>query len=188
MWWALLLNSIVSVLNADSAVANSYESIATVAPYTTTTTVTFSSISSTYTHLQIRVTANYGSGASINNFWVQFNSDTGVNYFWHQLYGDGSSVGSGAATSRNEIYCGVLAGTSSSYASAAVIDILDYASVNKNKTVRSLTGTDLNGSGSIKLMSGAWANSSTAVSSITITTDSTFGSNSSFALYGIKGA
>ena len=164
----------------------SYESIASVTPYTTSTTVVFNSIPSTYSHLQIRATSNYGSGASVNNFWVQFNGDTGVNYFWHQLYGNGSSAASGAATSRNEIYCGVLAGTSSSYASAAIIDILDYTSVNKNKTLRSLTGTDLNGSGSIKLMSGAWANSSTAVSSITITTDSTFGSNSSFALYGVN--
>ena len=164
----------------------SYESIASVTPYTTTTTVVFNSIPSTYSHLQIRVTSNYGSGSSINNFWVQFNGDTAVNYFWHQLYGNGTTAAAGAAASRNEIYCGVLAGTSSSYASAAIIDILDYASVNKNKTVRSLTGTDLNGSGSIKLMSGAWANSSTAVSSITITTDSTFGSNSSFALYGVN--
>jgi hypothetical protein len=169
------------------APSGAYDSIATVTPYTTTTTVVFNSIPSTYTHLQIRVSSNYGTGAANNGFWVQFNGDTAANYFWHQLYGNGTTVASGAAATRNEIYCGVLAGTSSSYAGAAVIDILDYASVNKNKTVRSLTGSDLNGSGFVKLMSGAWANSSTAVSSITITTDSTFGSNSSFALYGIKG-
>lgn len=167
----------------------SYESIATIAPYTTTTTVVFSSIPSTYTHLQIRATTSYGSGAANNGFWLQFNGDTAANYFWHQFYGDGISVGkSGAATTRNQIYCGVLAGTSSSWTSAAIIDILDYRSVNKNKTIRSLTGSDLNGTGYIKLMSGAWANSSTAVSSITITTDTTFGGYSKFALYGIKGA
>ena len=166
-----------------------YESIATVTPYTTTTTVTFSSIPSTYTHLQIRATSNYGSGAANNNFWLQFNGDTAANYFWHQFYGNGvSSVGlSGAALNRNEIYCGVLAGTSSSYASSTIIDILDYANTNKFKTIRTLGGMDGNGSGNINVNSGAWQNTA-AITRIDLTSQSfNFVQYSSFALYGIKG-
>jgi hypothetical protein len=70
-----------------------------------------------------------------------------------------------------------------------VIDILDYTSVNKNKTVRLLTGVDRNGAGLVVARSGAWYNSSTAISSITLT--ETNGNNwttdTTFALYGIKG-
>jgi hypothetical protein len=69
----------------------------------------------------------------------------------------------------------------------AVVDILEYANTNINKTVRSLQGMDLNGSGWIYLQSGNWRSTS-AVTSITLNRQygSNFLTNSSFALYGIK--
>jgi hypothetical protein len=78
------------------------------------------------------------------------------------------------------------------YYSASIIDILDYANTNKYKTYRALTGIDKNGSGSIQLTSGVWRNT-TAITSITITPQSNtsptnqFQQYSQFALYGIKG-
>jgi hypothetical protein len=70
---------------------------------------------------------------------------------------------------------------------AGVIDILDYANTNKFKTVRSLTGTDLNGSGQIILGSGLYQQT-TAITSITLEANGVnWLTNSSFALYGIKG-
>jgi hypothetical protein len=68
-----------------------------------------------------------------------------------------------------------------------VIDILDYANVNKYTTIRVLGGADLNGSGAINLVSGLWMNTA-AVTSFLISADSgNLAQYSSFALYGIKG-
>jgi hypothetical protein len=66
------------------------------------------------------------------------------------------------------------------------MDILDYANTNKFKTTRTLTGSDLNGSGVVSLDSGSWRSTS-AITSITFTARANLiNTYSSFALYGIK--
>ena len=152
-------------------------------------TITFSSIPSTYKHLQVRAicrTTFAGIATGIN---ARFNSDTGSNYALHQLYGDGAT-GSYGASSQSSMSIGTTIG-STGLANAFgvfVFDILDYENTNKHKTVRSLLGKDLNGSGQAALYSGVWLNSS-AVNTITIlpSDGSDFTQYSSFALYGIKG-
>ena len=144
--------------------------------------VTFSSIPSTYTHLQIRITEAY-SGSGFNPR-VRFNSDTGSNYSWHYVLGDGSSASAGAAANTTGMFLN--SNTALSTMTVHIIDILDYANINKNKTIRVLDGYDANGSGFIDLWSGNWRNTS-AVTSISIDAG-TFAQYSSFALYGIKGA
>ena len=70
---------------------------------------------------------------------------------------------------------------------AAVIDILDYANTNKNKTIRALDGLDNNGSGTVAFSSSLWSSTS-AINSIEISgLGGTIQQYSSFALYGIKG-
>jgi len=57
--------------------------------------ITFSSIPTTYTHLQIRGIAreNAGGGASTIGMSIQFNGDSGTNYTSsHVLYGNGTSA------------------------------------------------------------------------------------------------
>ena len=167
------------------APSGAYDSIAT----TTVgaggaSSITFSSIPSTYTHLQLRGTV-LGTNAF---FRVRFNSDTGSNYAWHEIYGDGSSAVAGAGSSAT---FGVIEASSTGTASrpgGLVCDILDYASTNKNKTMRTLCGYDDNGSGRIHLVSSLWNNSSTAINSIQLVISAgTVDQYSSFALYGIKG-
>jgi hypothetical protein len=69
-----------------------------------------------------------------------------------------------------------------------LIDILDYASTTKNKTLRGFTGADLNGSGNSNIVSGLWINTA-AITSIQIIAEATaFKAGSTFALYGIKEA
>jgi hypothetical protein len=69
---------------------------------------------------------------------------------------------------------------------AGVLDLLDYASTSKFKTVRALNGRDVNGSGFIFFESGLYQ-STTAVSQIAITCSAgNFAEYSSFALYGCK--
>jgi len=146
--------------------------------------VSFTNIPSTYSHLQLRI---IGRSASSNYGFLRFNSDSGSNYASHFLYGDGSSAAASAVTSSTSIY-GARMGAATSTFGASIVDILDYANTNKNKTVRTLMGNDENGSGLVLLVSGLWTSTS-AISSITyIPQVSDFLQNSQFALYGIKGA
>lgn len=168
------------------APSGAYDSIATTTVGAGgTSSITFSSIPSTYTHLQIR-------GLSLNSanvdYVLRYNGDSGSNYRGHVLYGDGSSAI--AANTFGGTYTGndIAFNSGTTYPVAFVTDILDYANTNKNKTLRGLYGTDANGSGQIVLISGLWMNTS-AVTSITITAVSgTFSQYSSFALYGVKGS
>jgi hypothetical protein len=179
-----LLNQIAAIHGVGTpAVTNSYESIATLTGNGSSGSVTFSSIPSTFKHLQLRVFANV---SSIDYSHIRFNGDSGNNYFAHDLFGNGNSAGAQAFTSQNNVV-GTYTPQASSIFNAAVFDILDYQNTNKNKTVRFLSGYDANGSGFVFFGSGAWNNTS-AVSSLTYYMDSgTFSTGSSFALYGIKG-
>lgn len=147
-------------------------------------TITFSSIPSTYQHLQLRTFTNNPSSLTT---LTRFNSDTGNNYSMHFFSGNGSTIELSAQTSYNGISNVTYASNVSNVFFAGVIDILDYANTNKNKTVRSFTGWDTNGGGSIHSRSSAWYSTS-AITTITITADAgSFAQYSSFALYGIKG-
>ena len=163
---------------------NSYESIQTVTVGTAQSTITFSSIPATFTHLQIRaMSLNSSSGTDIR---IRFNSDTGSNYRTHYLYGQGSSAVSGGGAS-TYITMG-LTSLSSGNPEVLVTDILDYTSTTKNKTIRSLTGVDDNGSGYLVLYTGLWFNTPAAITQIDLSANTgNFNQYSSFALYGIKG-
>jgi hypothetical protein len=189
-----MLNSLIGIIASSggaAAAANSYESIATINVGSGgSSTITFSSIPSTYQHLQIRLIGRVTNADTADNAWVRFNGDTGSNYSWHYLAGDGTSASaSGAATQTRILAARVSAANAASGNFAAtVIDILDYANTGKNKTVRSLTGQDRNGAGSINLNSGAWYNTA-AVTSIDISNSSAtdYVQYTQAALYGIKG-
>lgn len=177
-----------------SVSSNSFESIATVVAAGSESTITFDSIPGTYQHLQIRVLAKDNDlGSADTQFSAMwFNSDLNNNKRWHRLMGDGSSVTSSAAASASARIFNAFAvvyGNAANSFGVSIIDIHDYASTTKNKTVRSLAGGDLNSSfGKVQLMSGLW-NSTSAITSITLERYvSTFTAGSRFALYGIKGA
>jgi len=183
-----MLNNLVGIYGVSAPVStNSYESIQT---FTVgaggVTDISFTSIPSTYKHLQVRYIAR--SAGSNGSLRMTFNSDSGSNYSYHELAGDGSNAGAAAAASLQFIYTGQYFNTASTFA-ASVIDILDYGSTNKNKTVRILTGRDENGAGRVALQTGTWLNSGSAISTLTITRESTnnIAQHSQFALYGIKG-
>jgi hypothetical protein len=187
-----LLN-VITGLHAGGVAAstNSYESIATVTVGSGgSSTVTFSSIPSTYKHLQIRAMgADTGSG--LYDFTMRFNSDSAANYAGNQLNGNGSTTASstlGGTPPVSTMYPFYTTGTNSGASSifgVMVLDLLDYANTNKNKVWRSLSGSDSNGSGIILLRSGLWISTS-AVTNIAFTTTNNFAQYSSFALYGVK--
>jgi hypothetical protein len=183
-----MLNTISGLLGGGAAPTD-YESIATItAGAGGSASIAFTSIPSTYTHLQIRAIgrSSFAAGFGLTASMV-FNSDTAANYSWHWLYGDGSAAAANAGASTSSIGVAWIGGSSTlaNSFSGTVIDILDYANTNKNKTSRALTGTDLNGSGGIFLSSGNWR-STTAINAITLTNAGNWPQYSSFALYGIK--
>ena len=80
-----------------AADTGSFESIATATGTGSSSTITFSSIPSTYTHLQIRGIGKsvLSTPASSDYAKMYFNGDTSTaNYYAHQLYGDGSTAAS----------------------------------------------------------------------------------------------
>ena len=175
------------------AAAGDFESIATVTVGSGgAASATFSSIPGTYTHLQIRASARTNRGDFQDVVGIKYNSDTGTNYNWHYIVGDGASASANAGTTTATNW-GALVGGNSVNASTFggfVLDILDYANTNKYKTHRTLSGVDNNDTnGRILLMSGAWRNTN-AITSIELypAFGSLFNQYSSFALYGIKAA
>ena len=180
-------NGVFSSASASATpfLASSYDSIATQSVVSATAYVDFTSIPSTYKHLQLRM-----MGFTTNNFGAQFNSDTSAAYTYHRIDGDGSTATSSGASSTGRTLATFGAGnTTTSYPAVAVVDILDYTSTNKTKTVRTLAGHDNNGSGEVMLYSNLWTATPATISSIRILIEngSNIGAGSTFALYGIKG-
>jgi hypothetical protein len=170
-------------------VTNSYESIATVTVGSGgTTNVTFSSIPSTYKHLQVRMNIRSNRAVAVEVFNMIFNSTQSNQYAFHYLAGNGSVTQVGSGTSSNDGIGAYIAGDSatSGVFGGAVTDILDYTDTNKQRTIRTLGGVDNNGSGGVMLGSALWNNSS-AINSIKFVSGGTgWVEYSSFALYGIK--
>lgn len=187
----------ISFLAGNAAfIPNSFESIATVNGNGSSTSLTFSSIPSTYKHLQIRFIAKrvYTTGVGSTEAQVTFNGDTSASYTTHNLAGDGTSASAGSYTGLTKMYVQQSVQSSASgdanIFGVGIIDILDYASTTKNKTMRSISGSDRNAStpapGYIYMNSGLWINTA-AITSITLACSTAFTSEATFALYGIKG-
>jgi hypothetical protein len=184
------MSPILGIFASSMLGVGDFESIATATP-AGSSTFTFASIPGTYKHLQIRYASRDARAIGINSFNMNFNGDTGSNYMrGHILFGTGATAGASAGTTS---FTSILAGYEAAASATAnifgagVIDVLDYANTNKNKTIRNLCGTDLNGSGEVDFMSGFWINT-TAITSITFTTGTSanWSTGSTFALYGVK--
>ena len=168
------------------SITGSYESIATVTVGSGgASNVEFTSIPSTYSHLQIR--AILAGTGSISYQILRFNGDTGSNYADHGINGDGSSVTTFSDVSNSTAGQQGAISTANIFTSF-IIDILDYQNTNKYKTLRTLSGYDANGSGFLSFRSGLWMNTN-AITSIKLQPNTNnFAQYSHFALFGIKGA
>jgi len=187
------MSLILGILDSGAAgggAAGIYDSISTVTVGSGgAADVTFSSIPATYTHLQIRYiaqSAGYGR--------IQFNSNTtSSNYYSHYMSstGSGSSVGELPGSTYSSLVWSIQNfSTTANVFNAGVIDILDYTSTNKNKTVRIMQGVDKNGSGDVEFTSGLFSATPAAITSIKLFPHAanTWLQYTQFALYGIKGA
>jgi hypothetical protein len=166
--------------------ASTYEPIATTTLGSAQSTITFSSIPSTYTDLVVvsyaQTTASSGS-PSIN---MRFNGDTSAVYSMTQLYGDGTSAVSGRVTGQSFAYFANIPNTSASAWGSGIGSIMNYANTTTFKTV-------LSRSADATFYTIARVNlwrSTAAINSVTLYEGSSgnFNTGSIFTLYGIKAA
>ena len=160
-----------------TATPTSFESIAT-ASNTGTNTYTFSSIPQTYKSLQIRIyvtTVTNGSSIAISP------NGSSPAYTHKIVANNGSTTAGGTAD-----YGLVTDGVGNLRPGCAIIDIIDYASTTKWKTIKTFSGVNSNAAVTdyVNLISNL-VTSTTAITSLTFST----GANTnyaSFALYGVK--
>ena len=181
-----------ALIGSYAPVGGSFESIATATGTGSSGIITFTSIPSNYQHLQIR--GIYKDGNNTNDtalLNIGFNNDSGTNYATHSLRSDGSAVTALGTASRVWILArgaGVFSDSNlANIVGSSIIDIHDYASTTKNKTVRIFSGADLNGSGIVAINSGVWLSTNAITRIDLLSNGTTFTNQTTFALYGIKG-
>jgi hypothetical protein len=159
--------------------ASTYEPIATQTLGSSASSVTFSSIPSTYTDLVLIVMAKNVNGDS--DLAMQFNSNTS-GYSSTFVYGNGSSALSTRNTNLTKMRIGRIDNTN---AYPNIINIQNYSNATTYKTALSRSQN----SSLVLANVGLWGNTS-AITSVTILDDNSYSlaSGSTFTLYGIKAA
>ena len=154
-----------------------YEKIATTTLGSGSADVSFTSISGSYTDLII--IAN-GKTATESTLGLQFNSDTATNYSSTYMRGNGSTATSGRFTSSSQMY----AFNWNNSDSTSIWQIQNYSNATTYKTALNRLG----GAGLyVAFCVGLWRSTS-AITSITVKSNDTFSTGSTFTLYGIKAA
>lgn len=155
-----------------------YTPIATNTLGTAVSTVTFSSIPSTYTDL---ILVFDGTAASATYSGIRFNGDTGNNYSYTYLAGNGSTAVSSRSTNAPEMYTST-GNTVTTSQNNTIVHIQNYSNTTTFKTA-----LIRNNSSSVETTAavGLWRNTA-AITSITFKTPSVnFTVGSTFTLYGI---
>ena len=161
---------------------SSFYSIATIT--SSGSNLTFSSIPGTYKSLQIRGLGIINSGYAMACY---LNGDaTSANYSNQTLAGNGTTA---AANSSNATFYNSFFQyntTTGSYPNVQIIDILDYTSTSKYKTIRTFAGSSANttNTNNLEVASVLWA-STAAITSIVIG-GATFQTGTTWALYGVN--
>ena len=144
--------------------------------------VTFSSIPSTYTDLIL--ISNIQQTAA-NNGTLRINGDTGTNYSWSFLAGNGTSALSTRAATKNSIQMDNWSGPQSAGSTFQLnyVQIMNYSNTTTYKTVIARSGS---GGNATEAVVGLWRNTAAITSlSIQIDVSGNVLAGSNFTLYGI---
>jgi hypothetical protein len=164
---------------------STYEPIATTTLGTATTTITFSSILTTYTDLRLVLVARaVSTSISVD---VRFNSDSGSNYSKTLLYGDGASAQSAQYINQTQIGTNFGSAFDATNPGLLTMDLFSYAG-STNKTVLFTVDNDLNGSGETQRTVAMWRNTSAINTIALISSANQFKIGTTATLYGIKNA
>ena len=169
------------------AAGTTYVALATTTLTSASSTVSFNSISGSYTDLII--VTNHGNVTDGSGFYIRFNSDTGSNYSNVAFGSNGSSALAYSVTNDTQIPMNwQYNGFGTSLKNAVIIHINGYANTSCYKTILArMRSVDDGGTSITQEIVGTWRNTST-VTTIALTGNSNFISGSSFTLYGIAAA
>lgn len=161
-----------------------YDPIATTTLGSAASTITFSSIPNTFTDLRL-VLFGVTLNATGTYNQIRFNNDTGTNYSWTQLLGNGSAAQSSRGTSTATLYLNDT-DTSGANPYLQTVDLFSYAG-STNKTILSETSMDRNGGGIVGRVVGLWRNT-TAINRIDLVVNAgnQYQAGTTATLYGIK--
>jgi hypothetical protein len=139
--------------------------------------VTFSSIPGTYIDLVLVMDAT--ATTNFTNTKIVLNSDTGTNYSWTNLKGDGSTASSAQGSTTANLYLGLVNTGRGTYR----FMFQDYSNATTFKTILSAGGLAGN---RVEYGVGLWRNTSAITSIQVVQPADTFASGSTFKLYGIE--
>ena len=164
------------------AAGNTYEPIATTTLSSTSTSVTLSSIPSTYTDLVLILnlmgTANLDMG-------IRVNSDSGNNYSGTWLGGTGSSAVS-TRTTNSSLWGNIYTAVSTVSGNFnGIVSLMNYSNTTTYKTMLNRFNSTSYGTEAVAAL---WR-STAAINSVTVLAqNSSFAAGSTFSLYGILAA
>ena len=166
---------------------NTYTAIATQTLASAASSVTFNSIPSGYTDLVLVISARSTNSGADDSMYFQLNGDTGSNYSWTRLLGNGSSASSYRLASQTAgTFDGLAGGGSASGTyNAMVLNFQNYSNTSTYKTVIGRSGT----AGAYTLAAVNLWRSTSAISSIYVQPAvGSFAVGSTFSLYGLLAA
>lgn len=144
--------------------------------------VTFSSIPSSFTDLVlVASTKDVRSGVTNTDMSARVNGDSGANYSWNFMRGDGSTAASARGSNQTIFYAGMGSGTN------FVVSIWTFNNYNSSRNKNVIVRNNAPDTGSVRLGVGNWRNTN-AINSITIYGEQGFVTGSTFTLFGIKAA
>lgn len=162
---------------------STYTPIASVTLDSAQSSVTFSGIPQTYTDL-VLVAAVTGVSVATDP-WIRINSDTGTNYSWTWLSGNGSAASSERGTNNSKLYYSAIS-TIQNNVQLIQFNFMNYSNTTTYKTVlwrESDAGTETGAT------VGLWRSTS-AINTLEISLDAsrTYSAGTTFNLYGVANA
>ena len=172
------------------AAGNTYVALATTTLTSGAASVTFSSISGSYTDLVLVTSAlSPGGGNNSRGYRFELNSDTATNYSQTWLTNSTTTAVSSRESSQTRGRIGGISETASDV-TTVLTTFLNYSNATTYKTVLSRS-SNLNTNGDTNVFAGVslWRSTSaiTAIK-LTMSDNSSFITGSSFSLYGIAAA
>lgn len=166
------------------AAGATYEPIATTTLSSAASSITFSSISASYTDLRLVLV---GTGTTNNTYPLfRFNSDSSSLYSTSRLSGDGTITDS-VRNAGTGLLVTIYALLSNTIPSMWTLDVFSYAG-STYKTSLATVSADRNGSGAVERAVGLYRSTSAITTVSAVMASSTFAAGTTATLYGIKAA
>jgi hypothetical protein len=161
-----------------------YDKIAAYTVPTAQSSYTFTSVPSTYTDLVAIINGGVTSGQPA--VWMRFNSDSGSNYSFTRLTGNGTSALSSRESNQTQANVASYAGMNTTLNTNIIVQIMNYANTTTNKTIISRANLATDG---LEAGVNLWR-STAAITNIQFLNSSgtNFAVGTTFTLYGIKSA